>query len=70
MTIKQWGGKVSFGLYLYITVHHQKKSGKEMKQGRDLELGDFAGAIEGCCLLTWHPSHNLLGELSYGNQDH
>ena len=28
-----------FGLHFHITVHHQRKSGQELKQGRNLEAG-------------------------------
>jgi hypothetical protein len=37
-------------IYLaYTPQHHQKKSGQEVKQGRNLEAGM---AMEECCLLA------------------
>jgi hypothetical protein len=44
-------GKDLFRLHFYITVHHQMKSGEELKLGRNLEAGDDAEAMEGCCVL-------------------
>ena len=38
--------KGSFGLYFYITVHHQRKSVQELKNGRNLEAGADAEAME------------------------
>jgi diadenosine tetraphosphate (Ap4A) HIT family hydrolase len=32
-----WGGKSLFGLHFHIIVHHEWKSGQELKQGRNLE---------------------------------
>jgi hypothetical protein len=56
MTKKQvWGGKGLFGLHFHIAVHHQKKSEQELTQGRHLETGDNAEAMEGCCLLDCFP---------------
>jgi len=43
-----WGGKGLFGLHFHITVHHQRKSGQELKQGRKLEAGADAKTIKGC----------------------
>ena len=37
--LKHLGGKGLFGLYFLITVHHQRKSGQELKQGKNLEAG-------------------------------
>ena len=42
-------------VYFHIAVHHQKKSGQELKQGRNLEAGADAEAMEGCCLLACSP---------------
>jgi hypothetical protein len=39
MTKAIWGGKGLFSLCFHITVHHQRKSGQELKQGRNLEAG-------------------------------
>lgn len=32
-----WGGEGLFKLLYHITVSHQRKSGQDLKQGRDLE---------------------------------
>ena len=40
----------------------------EGSQGRNLEAGADAGAMEGCC--SWLASHDLLRLLSYRTQDH
>ena len=45
-----WGGKGLFGLHFHITVHHQRKSGQELKQDRNLETGADAESVEGCDL--------------------
>jgi hypothetical protein len=41
-----------FSSHFHITVHDQRKSGQELTQGRDLEAGADAEAMEGCCLLA------------------
>jgi hypothetical protein len=41
-----------FGLHFHITLHYQRKSGQELKQGRSLEAGANAEAMEGCRLLA------------------
>lgn len=51
----RWGGKSLFGLYLHIIVHHPSKSGQEFYQGRNLETGGDAEAVEGHCLLACSP---------------
>jgi len=33
-----WGGKGLFSLHFHIAVHHQRKSGQELKQVRKQEL--------------------------------
>jgi hypothetical protein len=50
-----WGGKSLFSLHFHIAVHHQRKSGQEFTQGRNLEAGADAGAMEGCSLLACFP---------------
>jgi hypothetical protein len=40
-----------FSLHFHIALHHQRKSGQELKQVRNLEAGAGAEAMEGCCLL-------------------
>ena len=42
---------------LLITARHQRKSGQEPKQGRNLKAGTVAEAMERCCLLAC--SHDL-----------
>lgn len=41
------GGKELFGLHLHVTVSHQRKSGQEVKQGRNLEAVAHVEAREG-----------------------
>jgi hypothetical protein len=44
------GLKDKYGLIsldFYITVHHQRKLGQELKQGRNLETGSDAEAMDG-----------------------
>lgn len=36
---RSWGGKVLSGLCSNISVYHQRKSGLEFKQSRNLEAG-------------------------------
>jgi hypothetical protein len=48
-----WEGKGLLGSHFHIVVHHGRKSGQELKQGRNLEAGADAEAMEGCCLLAW-----------------
>jgi hypothetical protein len=38
MTKVSWGGKGLFSLHFHIAVHHQRKSGLELKQARKQEL--------------------------------
>ena len=46
-----WGGKGLLSLHFHIALHHQRKSGLELTQYRDLETGADVEAMEGCCLL-------------------
>ena len=58
-----WGGKGLSDLHFLITDYHQRKSGQEVKQGRNLEVGADAEAMEGCCLLAClHGLFSLLIE--------
>ena len=50
-----WGGKGLFSLCFHIAVHHQRKSGQELTQGRNLEAGADAEAMEGYYLLDCFP---------------
>jgi hypothetical protein len=36
-----------FSLYIHIAVHHQRNSGQELKQVRNLEAGTDVEAMEG-----------------------
>ena len=63
-----WGGQGLFRFHFHITVHHERKSGQELKQGRTLEAGADAEAMEGCCLLV--VPGGLLSLFSYRKQDH
>jgi hypothetical protein len=44
-----------FSLYFHIAVHHQKKSGQKLTQGRDLEVGPDAEVMKEYCLLACFP---------------
>jgi len=47
-----WGRKKGLiNLHFHIAAHHQRKSGQELTQGRNLEAED----MEGCCLLACSP---------------
>ena len=59
-----WRRKHLFSLHIHIAVHHQRKAGLELTQGRNLEVGADAEAMEGCCLL------DCFILLSYRTQDH
>ena len=50
-----WGGKGLLGLHFSIAVHHQRKPEQELKQGRNLEAGADAEAMEKPCLLARSP---------------
>ena len=64
MTKATWGRKSLFGLHFQITAHHQRKSGQEVKQGRNWEEGAMDSAV------YWLTSYGLLSLLSYRTQDH
>jgi hypothetical protein len=56
MTKKQVGEERVYSAYTFhIAVHHQRKSGQELTQGRNLEAGADAEAMERCCLLACFP---------------
>jgi hypothetical protein len=63
-----WGGKGLFSLDPLNVVHHQRKSGQEITQGRNLEAGADAEAMERCD--NWIISPGLLSLLSYRTQDY
>jgi hypothetical protein len=62
------GGKGLFGLSFHIVVHQRRKSGHELKQGRNLEAGADKEAMAECCILAC--SSWLTSLLFYRTQDH
>jgi hypothetical protein len=63
----RWGGNGLFGSHFHNAVHHWRKSGQELRQGRILEAGADAESMEGCCcLLAYFPG--LLSLQSYRAQ--
>jgi hypothetical protein len=60
-----WGGKGLFRLHFHIAVHHQKKSGLELKQVRKQELMQRPWRDA----TNWLASPGLLSLLSYRTQD-
>lgn len=64
--IKKQSGeeRVYLSLQLHSTVHQWRKSGKELKRGKDLERETDAEALEGLLL------DDLLGLLAYSTQGH
>lgn len=46
------GGKGLLNLHFHIAIPHQRKSGQEIKQGRNLQVGADAEAMKRCCLLA------------------
>jgi hypothetical protein len=48
-------GKGLFGLHFHITAHHQRKSGQELKHGRNLEAGTDAEVVKGMLLSSLLP---------------
>lgn len=61
-------GKGLFGSYFHITVHHQRKLGRELKQDRDLEAGADVEVVK--VAAPCHALHALLRLLSYRTQAH
>lgn len=58
MTRSKLGGKCLLGLDFHIAIHHEKKSGQELRQGRNLEAGTqcrgHGGALStGLHLMAW-----------------
>ena len=51
----RWGGKGLLSSHFQVAVHRQRNSGQELTQGRNLEAGADAEAMEGCCLLACFP---------------
>jgi hypothetical protein len=48
-----WEGKGLFSLHFHTAVHHQRKSGQELNQGRKQVMTQEA--MEGCFLLACFP---------------
>jgi hypothetical protein len=64
MTKATQGGKGLFHSQFHKTVHHQRKSGQELKQGKNLEAGADAEAMEGCfmaCLACFLIEPRTIG---------
>jgi hypothetical protein len=57
MIKETWGRKGLFGLYFHSTAHHQRKSGQELTQGRNLEAGADAEAMKRCCFPHRKQNH-------------
>lgn len=69
--IKYYGhlqGRDLFGLYFHITVHPQRKSGKELNQGRNLEARVAEGP-QGSAAY-WLAHHGFLSLPSYRTKNH
>jgi hypothetical protein len=66
MTKKQVGGKGLFSLHFHIALHHQRKSGLELKQVRKKELVQRPQRD----VPYWLASPGLLSLLSYKTQDY
>jgi hypothetical protein len=61
----RWGGKGLFSLHFHIAVHHQRKSGLELKQVRKQELMQRSWRD----VLYWLASPGLLILLFYRTED-
>ena len=62
-----WGGKDLFSLHFHIAVHHQRKSGQELTQGRNLQELMHRPWRD---VPYWLASPGLLNLLSYRTQYH
>jgi hypothetical protein len=63
MTKKQVGEERTYSAYTFHSaLHQQKKSGQKFTQGRNLEAGADANAMEKFCLLACFP---WLAELAF-----
>lgn len=45
-TQANWQEKALFGLHFHISIQHQRKSGQELQQGRNMKRGVDAEAME------------------------
>jgi hypothetical protein len=61
-----WGGKGLFSLHFHTAVHHQRKSGLELKQVRKQELMQRPWRD----VTYWFASPGLLSLLSYRTEDY
>jgi hypothetical protein len=61
-----WGGKNLFSLLFHVALHHQRKSGLELKQVRKQELMQRPWKD----VPYWLASPVLLSLLSYRTQDY
>jgi hypothetical protein len=66
MTKKHLGRKGLFSLHFHTAVHHQRKSGLELKQGKEQELIERPWRD----VPYWLASPGLLSLLSYRTQDY
>jgi hypothetical protein len=66
MTKKHLGRKGFIQLTLHVAIHHQRKSGLELKQVRKQELMQKPWRVA----LYWFASTGLLSLLSYRTQDY
>jgi hypothetical protein len=57
-----------FGLHSHIVVHHRRRSGQELTQGRNLEAGADTEDLEAAAY--WHACPGLLSFLSYRTLDY
>jgi hypothetical protein len=62
MTEATRGRKGLFGLCFHSTVHHQRRPGQELRQGRILEAEADAEAVGGAA--HWFASHGPFSLLS------
>lgn len=60
------GGKGLFNLNCQFIVHHWRKSGQELKEGRNQKTGAEAVVTEGA--VFWLALCGLITQLSYRNQ--
>jgi hypothetical protein len=66
---KQYGEERVYLVSAFMALsYHGRKSGQELKHGRNLETGADAEDVEEGCLLAC--SHDFLSLLSYRTQDH
>ena len=68
MTQKQVGRRRFIYLHFLSTVGHQRMPGQECKQGRNLEAGAYAEAMES--FAYWLASQGFLSLLFSRTQDH